>query len=296
MKLFRDVVQFRSVTRGAAVNGVTASAASQHLQELERSLDAVLLDRTTRPFQVTDAGKLYFELCREVLRRNDEFMAALGNLKGAVNGTVKVASIYSVGLSEMSQIEGQFKARYPEVVLEVEYLRPERVYEAVSRETADIGLVSYPEPRKDVAVIPWRREEMVLAVGPAHSLAGMSRILTERLDGLDFVAFDEDLPIRREVDRYLKDRGVEVRVVMHFDNLQTIKEAVALGPGVSIVPARILRTEMEQGRLKAIRLDAPLYRPLGILHRKKKRFSRAAAMFLQLLQESTAGQPAGALV
>jgi len=74
---------------------------------------------------------------------------------------------------------------------------------------------------------------------------------------------------------------------MHFDNLQTIKEAIALGSGVSIVPARILRNDLEQGRLAAVPIAAPgLVRPLGIIHRKKKRFHRAAQSFLDLLQES----------
>src|SRR6185369_5170603 len=129
--------------------------------------------------------------------------------------------------------------------------------------------------------------EMVVATSPSHPLANRDAIVAADLQGVDFIAFDEDLPIRREVDRYLRTHGVEVKVTMHFDNLQTIKEAIALGSGVSIVPARILRNDIEQSRLAAIAIAAPgLVRPLGIVHRKKKRFHRAAQSFLDLLQES----------
>ena len=95
---------------------------------------------------------------------------------------------------------------------------------------------------------------------------------------------DEDLRIRRELDRFFRASGVEVRLVMHFDNIQTIKEAVALGSGISILPARTMQAEIAQGRLVAVKLNAPeLVRPVGIVHRKRKKFNRAAQSFLELL-------------
>lgn len=289
LKLFRDIVQTRSVSRGAELNGISPSAASQHLQELERSLGVQLLDRSTRPLFVTPAGRIYNDMCRDVLRRRDEFLASLDELKLDVEGSVRVASIYSVGLSEMSQIESRFHERHPQVKLQVDYLRPEKVYESVAADIADLGLVSYPEPTRDIAVIPWREEEMVVAMTPAHPLASKNLIEAADLAGQEFVGFDEDLPIRRDVDRYLRANGVEVTVMMHFDNLQTIKEAIAIGSGIGIVPARILRTELEQGRLAAVPISPALYRPLGIIHRKKKRMHRAAQSFLELLQEKPLG-------
>jgi LysR family transcriptional regulator, transcriptional activator of the cysJI operon len=286
LQLFRDIVQARSVSKGAELNGVTASAASQHLQELERSLGVTLLDRSTRPFTLTDAGRIYNDTCRDILRRWDDCLRELDAHKADVQGTVRVAAIYSIGLSEMSDLEVEFGRRAPQARLAVEYLRPEKIYESVIADRADIGLVSYPEATKELAVIPWRSEEMVIVTAPGHPLTRKSEARPEDLTGHDFVAFDEDLPIRRDVDRYLKSLGVEVNVAMHFDNLQTIKEAVALGAGISIVPERVLGAELEAGRLAAVPLTEPKpYRPLGIIHRKRKRLHRAAQLFLDLLQE-----------
>lgn len=289
LKLFKDIAQLHSFSRGAALNHISQSAASQHIQELERGFGVELLDRSTRPLVVTQAGQLYSEFCRDVLRRKEEFEVALARLKQEVEGTVRVASIYSVGLSEMVQLEQEFLRRQPEAQLEVEYLRPEKVYAAVLADEADLGLVSYPEPTRDVTVIPWREEEMVLAASPYHPLAGTGPILPSALNGVDFIAFDDDLPIRREIDRFLREHGVQVSEVLHFDNLQMIKEAVAHRVGVSIVPARIMLEEIAQGRLVAISIAAPeLYRPLGIIHRRKKRFQRAAQAFMDLLCEQPA--------
>jgi LysR family transcriptional regulator, transcriptional activator of the cysJI operon len=289
LKLFRDIAQTRSFSRGAALNGVSQSAASQHVQDLEKTLGTELLDRSTRPLVVTPAGKLYEDFCRDVLRRKEEFEAALDRLKQEVEGTVRVASIYSIGLSEMAQIEREFSHRRPQAQLEVEYLRPEKVYAAVLAGEADLGLVSYPEASREINVIPWRQEEMVLAASPYHPLAQLARVVPEDLNGVEFIGFDEDLPIHREVDRFLRERGVQVAETLHFDNLQMIKEAVAHREGVSILPARILRDEVMQGRLAAIPIAASeLYRPLGIIHRKKKRFHPVAQAFLDLLREPSA--------
>lgn len=287
LKLFRDVTQLLSLSRAAVANDISQSAATQHVQDLERNFGIPLLDRSTRPLSVTQAGRLYSDFCRDVLRRRDEFMVELARVKEQALGTVRVASIYSVGLSEMVELEQEFARRSPEARLEVEYLRPEKVYAAVLADEADLGLVSYPESSREITVIPWRKEEMVLAASPYHPLAGRGKVAPEELNGVEFIGFDDDLPIAREVERFLKDHGIEVTHTLHFDNLQMIKEAVAHRAGVSIMPARIMLEEMAQGRLVAISIEAPeLYRPLGIIHRKKKRFHQVAQAFIDLLCES----------
>ena len=295
-KLFRDIAQTRSVSRGAAQNGISQSAASQHIHELEKKLGISLLDRTTRPLTLTAAGKLYFDLCRDVLWREEEFEAALDELKARVEGEVRVASIYSIGLSEMSQLQEEFSLRFPNAQLHVDYLRPQKIYEALLADQADLGLVSYPEATKELAVIPWREEEMVVAASVSHPLVGKPVLLPSDLDGQEYIGFDEDLSIRRELDRFFREQGIEIRLSMQFDNIQMIKEAVALGSGISILPARTMLAEIEQGRLVAVPLHAPgLVRPLGIVHRKRKKFNRAAQSFLELLQEAPerVGAPVG---
>jgi DNA-binding transcriptional LysR family regulator len=291
LKLFKDIAQWRSFSRGAVMNSVSQSAASQHVQDLEKWLGTQLLDRATRPLAVTPAGLLYADFCRDVLRRKEEFEAAVDRLKQQVEGTVRVASIYSIGLSEMAQLEEEFSRRQPDAGLTVEYLRPEKVYSSVLADEADLGLVSYAEPSREITVIPWRQEEMLVATAPDHPLARRNQLNPADLNGLEFIGFDEDLPIRREVDRFLKEKGIEVTRTLHFDNLQMIKEAVAHGAGISILPARIMRDEVMQGRLVAIPIAASkLFRPLGIIHRKKKRFHPAAQAFLELLQEKPSAE------
>ncbi|MDE3166602.1 MAG: LysR family transcriptional regulator, partial [Acidobacteriota bacterium] len=200
------------MSRAAEHCGVSQSAASQHVQEVERRLGVTLLDRTRRPLELTPAGRIYNDFCREILRREEEFLHALEGVKGEVEGAVRVASIYSTGLSEMSHLQEDFSRLYPAATLHVEYMRPEHVYEAVRNDAADLGLVSYPEPSRDVAALPWRQEEMYVAVTPAHPFASRASVEPAELNGSDFIGFDEDLRIRREIDRFFRANGIDVRL------------------------------------------------------------------------------------
>jgi DNA-binding transcriptional LysR family regulator len=284
LQLFRDIAHMRSVSKGARANGISQSAASQQMQETERQLGVTLLDRTTRPLVLTPAGKLYLEYCRDVLRRRDEFAAGLHRLKRDIGGKVHIAAIYSVGLSEMSEIEARFSARFPAGELVVSYLRPEKVLEAVQQDRADLGLVSYAESTRDVVALPWRQEEMVVAAAPSNPLSRKDVARADDLDGQPFVGFDDDLPIQQDIDRYLREHRVDVDVVFRFDNLQMIKEAVMHNVGISIMPQRVMRAELAQNRLVALKLESgDLFRPVKIVHRRRKVFTELGQGLLDLL-------------
>ncbi len=286
LKLFRDIAKERSLTKAAGMNGITQSAASQHVRDLEAQFDVELLDRSRRPLSVTAAGKLYADFCQQVLREKDTFDAAVGELRVSAAGVVRFATIYSVGLSEVQTLEAEFRRRYPNAQLAIEYLRPERIYEALLEDRADLGIVSYPKSSKEIRATPWRVEDMMVAMPPSHRLAALPSLHALSLEGEAFVAFDEDLPIQQHINRFLKEEKVTVNKVIHLDNVDSIREAVSQATGISIVPKPVLKPYLEQGRLVA----APLIprspkRPLGIIYRRRKKFSRAADAFLKLLLE-----------
>lgn len=286
LQLFRDLALCRSFSKAAKENGISQSAASQQIQEIERLVGAPLVDRTTRPLALTSAGDLFLSLARDVLRRKADFDGELAHLQQRTEGLVRVASIYSVGLSEMGRLEAEFAERCPSAHLAISYHPPARIYAAIEADQADVGLVSYPEASPEIEATPWREEQMMVATSPRHPLARRREIVPFELNGVDFVAFDAELPIRRAVDDYLEQQVVEVRVAFEFDNIALIKEAVALGNGVSILPWPILESDVQQGRLVAIPLDPPrLVRPLGILTSKRRKVSPAAREFVRMLEE-----------
>ncbi len=291
LRLIRDVAQLRSVSKAAQLSEISQSAASQTLTDLERELGVTLFDRSTRPLGATPAGKLYLNFCRDVLRRHEEFQSELDLLRKKLNGVVRLAAIYSVGLSEMSQIEFRFHERFPEAELAISYLRPERVWDAVERDEADLGLMSYAESSREILALPWRKEEMVVAVSPQHRFAAEKALSAVQLEGEAFIGFDDNLPIQSHIERYLREHKVNVEMALHFDNLQMIKEAVAHEAGISILPLRVMRDDLNAGRLIALRLEpAELFRPLNIIHRRRRIFNAVTTGLLALLKEGVGDQ------
>jgi DNA-binding transcriptional LysR family regulator len=286
IKVFCDVVRWSSFSRGALENGISQSSASQVVHQIEARLGVKLIDRSKRPLVPTAEGKLYYDGCKDLVSRYLEVENRVKSLENdrKLTGTVRVAAIYSVGLHHMSRYVERFRQVYPEVDVRIDYLHPTRVIESVIVGDAELGLVSFPRKWPELTAIPWREEEMVLAVHPSHRFARLDEVEAEALDGETFVGFESELPIRRAVDRFLRTHGVHVRVALEFDNIETIKRAVEVPSGVAILPEPTLAVEVKAGMLCAVRFkDRRPTRPLAIIHRRAEQPGLAASRFLDLL-------------
>lgn len=286
LRIFCDVVQHQSFSRGAAVNQVSQSAATQSVHRMERHFGVQLVDRTKRPFVLTPEGEACHAGFREVLELYDAVEVRVRSLRQEITGLVRVAAIYSVGLHDLSRCMQDFMRAYPKAKVRLEYLRPNKIYDAVLNGLVDLGIVSYPTASPELSTRPLRSERMVLVCHPNHSLAHRKAITAEHLRGETFIGFDRDLIIRKEIDRYLRQRSVDINIVMEFDNIETIKQAVEIGAGISILPEPTVRQEVKNGVLAAVRLIAPeMQRPLGIIYRQRKVLTPTAAKFVELLQK-----------
>jgi DNA-binding transcriptional LysR family regulator len=245
-----------------------------------------LIDRSTRPLQLTAAGKLFYDGCKPLVEQYFELAASVRQAQQGVTANVRVAAIYSVGLRDMNQYIERFTAQRPSAHVHIEYLHPNRVYDEVLAGTADFGLVSFPRQSRELKTLPWRDEVMMLVCSPAHPLAQYAAVDPGQLRGLKYVGFDRGLVIRRKVDRFLRAQKVAVDVVLEFDNIENIKKAIESEAGVALLPEPTVRREVQAGTLVALPLRGPgLVRPLGIIRRSNCKLSPTAQRFLDLLRQ-----------
>ena len=285
LKIFCDVVARQNFSRAADENGISQSGASQVVHQLEDYLGMKLFDRSKRPLVLTPAGEMYYDGCRKLVQRFYALEDEVRMLHKEVAGRARIASIYSVGFSHINRYVEEFLISHPKANINVEYRHPQRVYEMVENDQVDLGLVSYAKSSRSIEVVPWREEVMVLACAPDHSLATADCIKLEQLNGCNMVAFEPDLRIRREIDKALAACGSEVQIAMEFDNIETIKRAVEINAGVSLLPELTVRSEITNGTLVTIPLADPgLVRPLGIIHRRGRTLGTTARRLIQLLQ------------
>jgi len=289
LKTFCDIVDLGSFSRAAKANGVSQSNASQIVHHLEEHLGVQLIDRSKRPFLVTPEGKRFHEGARVIVQRYDDLEREVRSLHEATAARLTVASIYSVGLAHMSGLLRQFLAAHPRADVRFEYLHPHRVYEVVDQGQADLGLVSYPEESPSLAAIPWRTETIVLVCYPQHPLAKRRSVSLSMLRNEQFVAFQDGLKIRDEIDTALAAGKVSVQVALAFDNIETIKRAIEIGAGISLLPEPTVAREIAAGSLVQIPVEEiALARPLGIIHRRDRKLSETAQRFINLLQSQAA--------
>jgi DNA-binding transcriptional LysR family regulator len=248
---------------------MSQSAVSQRLRALEKDLGQPLLERGKGKGKIvpTEAGRALYEGAKRILHELQELEAQVRSLSDEIAGTVRVATVYSVGLHALPGRLKPFLAANPRVTVQLEYSPTAKVYQDVLSSTVDVGIVAIPTARAGIEILPFDEEEMAVICAPEHPFARRSSVRLSHLDGAPFIAFNAGIPTRRLIDERLSRAGVTVKVLMEFENIETIKNLVEIGSGVSILPVETARKEAKEGTLAVVPLASSdaFRRPTGVL-------------------------------
>ena len=286
LKVFCDLAETESFTKAAHVNNVTQSAVSQQISSLERVFKSLLIERSKKKFRLTREGQVLYDYSKQIISTYDALHSKLQEIKDIISGTIRVATIYSIGLHDLPPYLKKFLKAYPTVNVHVEYRRANQVYDDVIGNVVDLGLVAYPQRDNKLEVYALRKEPLVLIVHPQHAFAKHKSIKLKNLSGQKFIGFEPDIPTRKALDRLLKESSVQVDHVMEFDNIETVKRAVEIDAGVAIVPLGTVVQEVAKQTLAQLNLDdGDYYRPLAAIYKKNKVLSPAMKQFLAILKD-----------
>jgi LysR family transcriptional regulator, transcriptional activator of the cysJI operon len=286
LKVFCDLAETESFTKAAQINHVTQSAVSQQISALERLFKALLIERSKRHFRLTREGQVLYDHSKQVIQQYQTLHTRLQETKDLVSGTIRVATIYSIGLHDLPPYLKKFLKLYPTVNVHVEYRRANQVYEDVVGNVVDLGLVAYPIRDQKLEIFPLRKDPLVLICHPQHPLAKNKTLRVKSLAGQKFIGFEPDIPTRRALDKLLKDHAVQVQHVMEFDNIETVKRAVEINAGLAIVPESTVVQEVAKQTLVQVALnDGTFFRPLAAIYKRTKVLSPAMKQFLAVLKE-----------
>jgi len=287
LKMFCDLAETESFTKAAQINGVTQSAVSQQISSLERAFKSLLIERSKKKFRLTREGQVLYDYSKQIIQSYESLHSKLQELKDIISGTIRVATIYSIGLHDLPAYVKKFMRSYPTVNIHVEYRRANQVYEDVLSNVVDLGLVAYPVKDPKIEIIALRKEPLVLVCHPQHPFAKLKTVKLKALAGQKIIGFEPDIPTRKALDKILKEYGVEVKHVMEFDNIETVKRAVEIDAGISIVPQGTIAQEIAKQTLTAVPIeDGDFFRPLAAIYKKNKVLSPAIKQFLAILKET----------
>ncbi len=283
-KIFADLVETKSFSKAAKLNGITQSAVSQQARSMERNFKTLMIDRSQKQFNLTREGQRIYEAAKEILHVYEKLESELQEMKKVISGTIRISTIYSIGLHELPPYIKKFLHDFPSVNVRVEYRRSNLVYEDILHNSVDFGLVAFPQRIRQIENIPFRNDSLVLITHPNHPLAKVGDVDIKTLGGHKFIGFDPDIPTRKAVDQIFRDYKLEITPVMEFDNIETVKRAVEIDHGIAIVPQATVVQEVKQGTLTAVGFKGKEFtRPLAILHRKGRVLTPAMKKFIEIL-------------
>ena len=286
LKIFCDLADLRSFSKTAEKHLLSQSAISQQLAQLELAYKCQLITRKKRPIELTPAGQVFYKGAKEILERYEQLINEVNTIQSTSEQRINVAAIFSIGMHSLPDYVKKFMVTYPNVNVHIEYFRADKIYELVLNGEVDIGLVAVPKKDKRLEVYDFEEETLVLVCSPKHPLAKESELDIHRLQFERFIAFEREVPTRIWIDGILSRYNTVVRPVNEFDNTATIKRAVEINAGVSILPETVVVQEVAGGSLKIVPFSNERFvRPTGILVRKGKIFSQAGRYFIELLKK-----------
>jgi len=284
LKVFCDVVTRHSFSKAASDNEMTQSGASQAVQQLEEFLRVQLIDRSKRPFVLTAEGNAFYGGAVQLVRQFETLAEEVRSISQEVDGRATLAAIYSVGLSYLPHLQKQLKERHPQAELRSQLCHPDDIYRLVEQGAVDFGLVSFPQQSKTIVATHWREEPMLLVAPSTHRLAKNEQVNPEDLGLEQLVAFAPNLRIRHEIDRYLRQLGITMRIAAELDNIDSVKHALEVESAIAFLPEPTVKEEIASGSLVA--LNCPwldLTRPLGVIQRRNCMLGRTARGVLELI-------------
>jgi DNA-binding transcriptional LysR family regulator len=286
LKVFCDLSETQSFTKAAQINEVTQSAVSQTVSAMEKQFRALLVERSKKNFRLTPEGQMVYDSGKEILEAYAGLHSKLQELKDVISGTIRLSTVYSVGLHELPPFVQRFLKDFPHVNVHVEYRRANQVYEDVLGNVVDLGIAAYPTRDSKLELVPLRKDALVLICNPQHPFAKLKTVSLKALAGQKFVGYERDIPTQKALDKIFREHGVTPQTVMEFDNVETIKRAVEIDSGVAIVPETTIQQEVKARTLVAVGLEnANCVRPVGLIYKKSRVLSPAMKRFIELLKK-----------
>ena len=285
LKMFCDLAETQSFTKAAQINGVTQSAISQQVSSMERLFASRLIERSKKNFQLTREGEVLYDYSKQIMQLSSSLDAKLLELKDVISGTIRLSTIYSIGLHDLPPYITKFMKLYPTLNIHVEYRHASQVYNDVFSNIVDLGMVAYPVKDAKLEIIPLKKEPLVVICHPQHPFAKKKTIKLKELADQKLIGFDPDIPTRKAIDKILREHDVKVNYVMEFDNIETVKRAVEIEAGISIVPQPTVMQEIAKRTLASVEIEEGQYfRPIAAIYKKNRVLSPAIKQFLTLLK------------
>src|SRR5271157_895416 len=285
LRIFHAVTETRSFTRAAEVVHLTQPGISKHIKQMEEYYGVPLFDRLGKKVALTQAGEILFEATQEIIASITAAEQQIKELTGLHGGKLVLGASFPIGISFLPGVLAAFRKQHPAVELMLDISLGDKIVAKILANKLDLGLVSHEVHDPRLTCSEFLTDELIVITPSNHRWANKHRIKPQDLLEETFILAARGAGIRAVVEDRLREKGVVLKNVLEFGNLEGVKRAVEAGLGVSIQSQSVVRREISAGSLAGVALAGMDVKLMHFyVHRKDKHLSSATKAFMALLQ------------
>lgn len=289
---FLKLTELGSFRDAAAALGVSQPAFSRTIQLIEGRVGARLFDRDTRNVTLTAAGARLRPLAERLLQSYDEAFDELDQFIGGRQGRVRIAALPSVAAALLPATIKAFKAKQPEVRIDIWEDVSGPVHRAVAAGEADIGLATPPAPSENLRYKALMPDELVLVCRSDDPLIAQDSYDWSVLADRPFIGMSPDSSLHGLIQAAFQDAGLDIQPLFNCKQPTTIGSLVAEGLGVSVLP-RLTLAQLDSPALTWRRLEGPtVSRSIGLITHAASSLSPASLLFSKELERQARARSA----
>jgi DNA-binding transcriptional LysR family regulator len=284
LKVFLTVATEKSFSRAAERLLRTQPAVSLAVQRLETELGEKLIDRSSTPPMLTDAGRTVVEYARRFENLQSELQNALAELRDNASGRLIIGANESTSLYLLRHIE-QYRRLYPKVKVQVRRSLSSKIPSQLIDGDLELGVISYdPDDDRLVSKIIFT-DHLAFVVSPQHRLAARKSVSIAELGMETFIAHNVLSPYREVVLRTFQRHKVPLNMDVEMPTVETIRKFVQRNEGVAFLPKMCVEQEVEQGLLREVEIEElNVERKIRLVYPARRALSHAAKAFLDVVE------------
>lgn len=289
MKYFVEVVKQGGMTNASKSLYIAQPTISKAIKDIEAEMAVPLFDRSKRNLVLTDAGKIFFNKCKEIISLYDNLPTEINSLYGLETGHINISMSAVMSMRKFIGILGDFHQLYPNITYNLIESGGKTTENLILNDEVDIGVTTLPVDHHLFEFISLNKEDLRVVLHREHPLAYKTKIKMEELAEENFILFNEDFYLNDKIIENAKNAGFVPNMASQISQWNVIENLIINKLGITILPATI--SELLNDDVKMIQLvNANTEWELGVVWKKDKRLSHATNKWIEFLKEKLTEQ------
>jgi len=289
IETFIHAAEHMNFSEAARILHLSQPTVSHHIKNLEKELGVILFERQGAAIRLTEAGRLLLPWAKRILRDSIEMQEMMESLKEGIAGNLQIACSTTAGKYVLPQLAARFTLRHPKIRTKLMRCTPGSVIPNLLEKEANLGVVSYEMPRKEIEIQEFFKDLIVFIVPKNHPFVSRPSIQPDELLGESVIMREQSSGTRKNVTSELAKYDIsleDLNIFMEIGNAEAIVRTVAAGYGVSFISKLAAACAMERGNVVAVPIDGMhLVRKIYMVRKKLNVSNRAADAFWSFVHD-----------